>query len=159
MEGSTAALLGAVVGALTTLAVTVVTFLFQGSREKRQARAKNVARVAQCLATLQVCMDWIIWLGEHQPQHLTDDEIKNYAENVMPRLAELLGAVALIGGYNAALYDRFLAFYHRALELDEHINARLEDQGSQWTELSEQARRYFREWVEEIRRTLRHLCL
>ncbi len=106
MDASTAALLGTGVGALTTLAVTVVTCVFQGRRERWQARVTTVARAAQALATLQVSMDWIIWLGEHQPHNLNDDEIHEYAGRVMPQFPKLLGAVTLLSAFYPVIVQR-----------------------------------------------------
>jgi hypothetical protein len=154
MDASVAALLGAVVGAVTTLAVTVVTFVFEARREKQRARITNVARVAHALATLQVHMEWIIWLGEHQPQYLTAEEIKDYGEKVMPQFPELLSPVSLIGAYRAALYEQLLAIYRQALQLDEHINARLEGQGPQWPQLRGEADHFFGQWIAIIQQAL-----
>jgi hypothetical protein len=73
--------------------------------------------VAQALATLQVWVGWINWRGEHQRDNLAHDEFHPYAEKVMEQLPELLAAVVVNGSWNAALYEQFLTFYHRALQL------------------------------------------
>ena len=164
MEAPAAALLGALVGALPPLAVTVVAYLGQSRRDRRQervrllqARAADLARVAQALATLQVWMEWIIWRGEHQRDNLADDEFHPYAEKVMEQLPELLAAVVVIGSWNAALYEQFLAFYHRALQLDEHINANVEGNGPGWPQLREQATQLFQGWAAAIQQALHQL--
>jgi hypothetical protein len=164
MEAPAAALLGALVGALAPLAVTVIGYFGQSRRERRQervrllqARAADLARVAQALATLQVWMEWVIWRGEHQRDNLADDEFHSSAEKVMEQLPELLAAVVVIGSWNAALYEQFLAFYHRALQLDEHINANVEGNGPGWPQLREQATQLFQGWAAAIQQGLHHL--
>ena len=164
MEAPAAALLGALVGALPPLAVTVVGYLGQSRRDRRQervrllqARAADLARVAHALATLQVWMEWVIWRGEHQRDNLADGEFHPYAEKVMEQLPELLAAVVVIGSWNAALYEQFLAFYRRALRLDEHINANVEGNGPGWPQLREQATQLFQGWAAAIQQALHQL--
>jgi hypothetical protein len=164
MEAPTAVLFGALVGALPPLAVTAVGYLGQSRRDRRQervrllqARATDLARVAQALATLQVWMKWIIWRGEHQRDNLADDDLHPYAEKVMEQLPELLAAVVVIGSWNAALYEQFLAFYHRALQLDEHINANVEGNDPGWPQLREQATQLFQGWAAAIQQALHQL--
>jgi hypothetical protein len=164
MEPTAAALLGALVGAVPPLVVTVVGYVGQSRQDRRQervrlvqARAADLARVSQALATLQVWMEWIIWRGEHQPDNLDDDEFDPYREKVMEQLPELLAAVVVIGSWHAALYEQFLAFYHRALKLDEHVNAKVEGNGPGWPQLREQATQLFQGWAAAIQQALHHL--
>src|SRR6516165_8313646 len=117
MEAPAAALLGALVGAVPPLAVTVVGYLGQSRRDRRQervrllqARAADLARVAHALATLQVWMEWIIWRGSINATTLLTTSSTRYAEKVMEQLPELLAAVVVIGSWNAALYEQCLAF-------------------------------------------------
>jgi len=159
MDSTTAALLGTAIGAMTTLAVTEVTSVLQRKHDRRRERLTNVARVAQALAALQVGMEWIAWLGTHQPQYLDDDAINDYAGNAMPRFPALLGAGCLLAGHNGKVYQQFLALYQDALAIDEHITQALnvnderewdEHDCQQFRACLGQAEQFFDAWRRQV---------
>lgn len=117
MSGTTAALLGALIGAVTALASGVLAGYFALRSERmRHREARKAAHVGSVrdhtaaffaeLFAIHFAANWVAWFAEHDPGALGHEMAESYDAETYRALQKLLGSTAMVAALNTGVYEQ-----------------------------------------------------
>lgn len=132
MNGTSAALLGTLVGAITALAsgalTNRVTLRNERSRQQEARRAAFVATLRQHTAVafaelfaLNHTANWIAWFAEHDPRAVDHQMTASFDAETNRIYPKLLGATAMVAALNLPIYQELRPLQGHLFRLWEQV--------------------------------------
>jgi hypothetical protein len=133
MDPTTAALLGALIGALTALASTAFTSLTTVYNErKRREDAEKASFVQSLRSTAAIsftqiynfshAISWITWYARYDPETLDADMTRSYERETHETIPKLQGSLAVVASLSLTVYEQLQPLIHRLFVLDKHVS-------------------------------------
>ncbi|WP_432871738.1 hypothetical protein [Microbispora rosea] len=133
MNPTTAALLGALIGAVTALASAAFTSLatLYNERKKREdaERAAFVQSLRSTSATafaeiynFSHAMAWITSYARFDPEALDSDMVRSYERETHQTVPKLQGSLAVVASLSLTVYEQLQPLVHRLFVLDKHVS-------------------------------------
>ena len=132
MSGTTAALAGALIGAVTALASGVLAGYFalrsERMRHREAEKAAHVGSVREHTAAffaelfaIHFAANWVAWFAEHDPGALDHEMAGFYDTETYRAFPKLLGSTAMVAALNTGVYEELKPLIIEVYKLWERV--------------------------------------
>lgn len=132
MSGTTAALVGALIGAVTALASGVLAGYFalrsERMRHREAGRAAHVGSVREHTAAffaelfaIHFAANWVAWFAEYDPGALDHEMAEFYDTETYRAFPKLLGSTAMVAALNTGVYEQLKPLIIEVYKLWERV--------------------------------------
>jgi len=132
VSGATAALVGALIGAVTALASGVLAGYFALRSERmRHREARKAAHVGSVrdhtaaffaeLFAIHFAANWVAWFAEHDPGALDHEMAEFYDTETYRAFPKLLGSTAMVAALNTGVYEQLKPLIIEVYKLWERV--------------------------------------
>ncbi|MGZ3472602.1 MAG: hypothetical protein ACXVA6_21785 [Isosphaeraceae bacterium] len=132
MSGTTAALVGALIGAVTALASGVLAGYFalrsERMRHREAGKAAHVGSVREHTAAffaelfaIHFAANWVAWFAEYDPGALDHEMAEFYDTETYRAVPKLLGSTAMVAALNTGVYEQLKPLIIEVYKLWERV--------------------------------------
>ncbi len=133
MDPTTAALLGALIGAVTALASAAFTSLVTLYNERKRREDAEKASFVQSLRSTTAAafaefynfshaISWITWYARFDPDSLDAHLTRSYERETHETIPKLQGSLAVVASLSLTVYEQLQPLVHRLFVLDKHVS-------------------------------------
>jgi len=182
MDSTTAALIGAAIGAFAGLIGHIVNNWLQGGREKKKELRERIAELASVMGAAQQSMDWISWCGVNYPhpkgttgegttgegiykpqstsyEKMIEGLASSYVAEMKAMWPKILGAIAAVASYDYKLYGELYELAKELARLDIRVTkATMKTEmhcRSDFEQLYDDIRGFAKRWMDDIASLMR----